>query len=216
MCYHGKTLGALSLTPNDEYQGLFKPLWCDVLTLPYGGRRGARAGAHPARERGRSGLCRAIQGEGGVITYRPPEFLPLIGELAQQYGFLVVADEIQNRVGALWYDFASVALGLEPDILTLAQTARRRTRADWRDDCAATTHAGLLGGLSSKRHSNTFGGGSLAMAVGLKSLELIEDEGLSERSRAVGTAGVRAARAARHNLSGLFWKRARRRASSLR
>ena len=48
----------------------------------------------------------------------------------------------------------------------------------------------MLGGLASKRHSSTFGGGSLAMAVGLKSLELIEDEGLSERSSRLGQRGL--------------------------
>ena len=48
----------------------------------------------------------------------------------------------------------------------------------------------MLGGLGSKRHSSTFGGGSLAMAVGLKSLEIIEAEGLSERARVFGQRGL--------------------------
>ena len=48
----------------------------------------------------------------------------------------------------------------------------------------------MLGGLQSKRHSNTFGGGSLAMAVGLKALEIIIEEDLVERSRRLGEQGL--------------------------
>jgi acetylornithine/succinyldiaminopimelate/putrescine aminotransferase len=47
-----------------------------------------------------------------------------------------------------------------------------------------------LGGLASKRHSNTFGGGSLAMAVALKSLEMIIEEGLIERAKDLGKRGL--------------------------
>ena len=52
----------------------------------------------------------------------------------------------------------------------------------------------MLGGLQSKRHSNTFGGGSLAAAVGLKSLEIIVEENLAERSRGLGEHGLAALR----------------------
>ncbi len=187
--YHGKTLGALSMTPNDEYQEPFRPLWGDVLTLPYGDaqalsdalkRHGGGVGAV---------VVEPIQGEGGVVT-PPPEFLPALSELSRKYGFLVVADEIQSGLGRCGYDFASVALGLEPDIITLAKPLGGGLVPLGATIARPLLMRGLLGGLASKRHSNTFGGGSLAMAVGLKSLELIEDEGLAERSHRLGRRGL--------------------------
>ena len=187
--YHGKTLGALSLTPNEEYQALFRPLLGDVLTLPYGdaqaltdalSRHGNRVGAV---------VVEPVQGEGGVVT-PPPEFLPVLGELAQKYGFLVVADEIQSGLGRCGYDFASLGLGLEPDIITLAKPLGGGLVPIGATIARREVMGRMLGGLASKRHSNTFGGGSLAMAVGLKSLELLEDEGLTARSQRLGAVGL--------------------------
>lgn len=185
--YHGKTFGALSLTPNEEYQEIFRPLLGDVLTLPYGDVQALTdaLGANSVA----AVIVEPIQGEGGVIT-PPPEFLPAIGDLAARYGFLVVADEIQSGLGRCGFDFASLGLGLEPDIITLAKplgggivpigaTLARRKLVQT-----------MLGGLSSKRHSTTFGGGSLAMAVGLRSLEIIEDEGLTQRAKVLGVRGL--------------------------
>ena len=187
--YHGKTLGALSLTPNDEYQALFRPLWGDVLTLPYGDAEAFKQALTRQGNAVGAVFVEPVQGEGGVIT-PPPEFLPLIGELAQKYGFLVVADEIQTGLGRCGYDFASVALGLEPDIITLAKPLGGGLVPIGATIARHALMRGLLGGLASKRHSNTFGGGSLAMAVGLKSLELLQDEGLTERSRRLGQRGL--------------------------
>jgi acetylornithine/succinyldiaminopimelate/putrescine aminotransferase len=187
--YHGKTLGALSLTPNEEYQALFRPLLADVLTLPYGDtgaltdafrQHGAAVGAV---------VVEPVQGEGGVIT-PPSEFLPELGRLAGRHGALVVADEIQSGLGRCGFDFASVALGLEPDIITLAKPLGGGLVPIGATVARREIMRKMLGGLSSKRHSNTFGGGSLAMAVGLKSLELIEDDGLAARSRTLGARGL--------------------------
>jgi len=120
----------------------------------------------------------------------PPEFLPTLGELARKYGFLVVADEIQTGLGRCGYDFASVSLGLEPDIITLAKPLGGGLVPIGATLARRGVMQQMVGGLASKRHSSTFGGGSLAMAVGLKSLELIEDEGLTARSRRLGASGL--------------------------
>jgi putrescine aminotransferase len=187
--YHGKTLGALSLTPNDEYQALFRPLLADIITLPYGDTQALTdAFRQPGAAVG-AVVVEPVQGEGGVIT-PPPDFLPELGRLAERYGALVVADEIQSGLGRCGFDFASVALGLEPDIITLAKPLGGGLVPIGATVARREIMQKMLGGLSSKRHSNTFGGGSLAMAVGLKSLELIEDEGLAARSRALGARGL--------------------------
>ncbi len=187
--YHGKTFGALSLTPNEEYQALFRPLLGDVLTLPYGDAEALKRAASQHAGAVAAVVVEPIQGEGGVIT-PPPEFLPTLTELAQKHGFLIVADEIQSGLGRCGYDFASVSLGLEPDIITLAKPLGGGLVPIGATLARRQVMQKMLGGLASKRHSSTFGGGSLAMAVGLKSLELIEDEGLSRRARRLGERGL--------------------------
>ena len=173
--YHGKTAGALSLTPNEEYQAPFRPLLPAVLTLPYGDANAlqdciSRYGADNIA----GIIVEPIQGEGGVV--KPPEdFLPALEALRQRYGILCIADEIQSGLGRSGHWFASLAAGLDPDIITLAKPLGGGLVAIGATIARAAIVRKALGGLSSKRHSNTFGGGSLAMAVGLKSLELLVD-----------------------------------------
>ena len=134
--YHGKTAGALSLTPNEEYQAPFRPLLGNVITLPYGD---AQALTDKVAELGPDKvigvILEPIQGEGGVIC-PPADFLPAVNKLREK-GPLVIADEIQTGLGRCGYWFVSVAGGLDPDIITLAKPLRRRAGAGWRDDCAA-------------------------------------------------------------------------------
>ena len=188
--YHGKTYGALSLTPNEEYQSLFRPLMPNVITLPYGDSHRLH---QTIKQLGSKNIIaiivEPIQGEGGVII-PPADFLPAINSIREQ-GILIIADEIQTGLGRSGYYFASLAMGLEPDIITLAKPLGGGLVAVGATIARKTIYKKLLGGLESKRHSNTFGGGSLAMAVGLKSLELIMEEKLAERSKLLGEQGLK-------------------------
>lgn len=188
--YHGKTLGALSLTPNPEYQDLFRPLALNTVTLPFGNVDGLeiairRLGA----ERIAAVFLEPIQGEAGVIV-PPQEFLLKINEVCKRHGILVVADEIQTGLGRSGYLFASIEWGgMDPDIITLAKPLGGGLTAVGATIARRHIFRKMLGGMASKRHSNTFGGNSLAMAVGLKSLEIIQDEHLVERARTLGERG---------------------------
>ncbi|CAN5891912.1 aminotransferase class III-fold pyridoxal phosphate-dependent enzyme [soil metagenome] len=188
--YHGKTLGALSLTPNEEYQNVFRPMVPGVKTLPYGD---AGALQRAVRELGPKTIAaiilEPIQGEAGVIT-PPRDFLPTVQALAEKNDLLVIADEIQSGLGRTGHWFASLAGGLEPDIVTLAKPLGGGMVPVGATIARKQIVKHALGGLESRRHSNTFGGGSLAMAVGLKSLELIVEENLVERARANGERGL--------------------------
>lgn len=188
--YHGKTHGALSLTPNEEYQAPFRPLLPGVQTLPYGDADALETALYRI---GPKKVCAIVleplQGEGGVIV-PPPDFLPAVQALARKHGILVVADEVQSGLGRSGHLFASVAGGLVPDILTLAKPLGGGLVPIGATIARREIYRRMLGGLESKRHSNTFGGGSLAAAVALRSLEIIVDEGLVERSRALGERGL--------------------------
>ncbi len=187
--YHGKTHGALALTPNEEYQAPFRPLAPDVRTLPYGDIDALEN----VLQRGADRICaiviEPIQGEGGVIL-PPAGYLRQVGELARKHGVLVIADEIQTGLGRTGPWFASVAAGMDPDIITLAKPLGGGIVPVSATIARRSIYKALLPGLASKRHSTTFGGGSFAMAVALKSLELLINEGLPERSATSGRYGL--------------------------
>jgi acetylornithine/succinyldiaminopimelate/putrescine aminotransferase len=188
--YHGKTAGALALTPNEEYQSPFRPLFGPVRTLPYGD---LVAFEDALRELGpdkvSAVVIEPIQGEGGVV--RPPAgYLAALGERCREHGILVVADEIQTGLGRSGHWFASVADGLDPDVITLAKPLGGGLVAVGATIARENVYKSMLPGVESKRHSNTFGGNSLAMAVALRSLELIHDEGLVAKARRDGEVGL--------------------------
>ncbi|HEY3330007.1 MAG TPA: aminotransferase class III-fold pyridoxal phosphate-dependent enzyme [Capsulimonadaceae bacterium] len=188
--YHGKTYAPLSLTPNAEYQDPFRPLMPGVITLPYGDIDAFRKGV---RRAGAKNVCAVfiepVQGEAGVII-PPAGYLKEIGEICQQHGIVVVADEIQAGLGRCGEWFVSVADGLEPDIIALAKPLGGGLVPIGATIARTEIYSQMLSGMSCKRHSNTFGGNSLAMAVGLKSLELLVDGDLPARSKAMGVDGL--------------------------
>lgn len=193
--YHGKTMGALALTPNEEFQAPFRPLLGPVRTLPYGD---AEALERALREIGpdkvQAIVVEPVQGEAGVVA--PPEgFLARLGELAREHGILVVADEIQTGLGRTGHWFASVAAGLDPDIVTLAKPLGGGLVAIGATIARREVYRAMLKGVTSKRHSNTFGGGAFACAVALRSLEIIHDEGLVAKARIDGAYGLERLRA---------------------
>ncbi len=186
--YHGKTQGALALTPNEEYQGLFRPLTPRAKTIPYGDPDALQAALKELGGDAMAVVVEPVQGEGGVIT-PPAGYLARLGELARAHGVPVIADEVQSGLGRTGSWFASVAAGLEPDIVTLAKPLGGGLVPIGAVIARKKLYRALLKGLTSKRHSNTFGGGSLAVAVGLKSLELLVDGRLDLRARELGARG---------------------------
>jgi len=193
--YHGKTLGALALTPNEEFQAPFRPLVGPVRTLPYGDLEALESAVREiGPDKVTAIVVEPIQGEAGVV--RPPAgYLRALGALARQHGILVIADEIQTGLGRTGEWFASVADGLDPDIVTLAKPLGGGLVAIGATIARRQIYRAMLKGVTSKRHSNTFGGGAFATAIALRSLELIHDEGLVDKARDDGLYGLERLRA---------------------
>jgi acetylornithine/succinyldiaminopimelate/putrescine aminotransferase len=188
--YHGKTAWALALTPNEEYQAPFRPLPGPVQTLPYGD---LDAFDDALRQLGADTVAAVIvepvQGEGGVL-HPPPGFLAGLGERCKKHGIPVIADEIQTGLGRTGHWFASVADGLDPDVITLAKPLGGGLVPVGATIARAPIYQAMLPGTDSKRHSNTFGGGTLAMVVAQRSLELIVDDDLVAKARRDGEIGL--------------------------
>ncbi len=192
--YHGKTHGALALTPNSDYQTPFLPLSPKTITLPFGDLEALEAALRRYGKDVAAIVVEPVQGEGGVIT--PPEgFLAGLGEAARRHGVLVVADEIQTGLGRTGAWFASIDAGLDPDIVTLAKPLGGGLVPVGATIARNEIFRAMLAGFGSKNHSSTFAGGSLAMAVGLRSLEILRDEGLVSKAREDGRYALERLRA---------------------
>ncbi len=188
--YHGKTLGSLSVTPTDEYQRAFRPLIPGVRVLPYGDAAALeRELLVLGADQVAAVMLEPIQGEGGVV--HPPEgFLEEVERIRRDYGLLVVADEVQSGLGRSGHWFASVAGGLDPDIVTLAKPLSGGLVPVGATIARSGLVETMLPGFSSRRHSTTFGGNGLAMAVGIKALETLVEGGFDERARRDGQDGL--------------------------
>jgi len=189
--FHGKTTGALSLTANEESQAPFRPLAYSAITLPFGD---LMAVEDSIRSSGADKIIaivlEPIQGEAGVIV-PPPDFLAGLDQLAKKHGIPVIVDEIQAGLGRSGYWVPSIEWGgMDPDILVFAKALGGGMIPIGASVARKEIYEKMLGGLRCKIHSNTFGGNSLAMAIGLKSLEILREEKLVERSRHLGEQGL--------------------------
>lgn len=163
--YHGKTLGALSVTGNPHYQRPFEPLVPDCTAIPYGDcaalENALRANRYAAF------IVEPIQGEGGMIL--PPEgYLREAQNLCQEAGTLLIVDEVQTGMGRTGALFAVDHDDVEPDIMTLAKSLGGGLVPIGATLCRRDVWLQAYGTIQSfMLHSSTFGGGSLACAAGL-------------------------------------------------
>ncbi len=197
--FHGRTLGALALTASKSVHHLrFHPTIGNVFHTPYPNPYRCPLGAPPERcldacmdflehqvlgrathpENVAAVIVEPIQGEGGYV-FPPPEFLPRLRALTEQYGILLVVDEIQTGMGRTGKMFAYQHTGILPDIICLAKGIA----------------SGLpMGAMLARKeimtwpvgaHANTFGGNPVACAAALKTIDLLEAS-LIENARKTG------------------------------
>ncbi|MEX2501845.1 MAG: aminotransferase class III-fold pyridoxal phosphate-dependent enzyme, partial [Trueperaceae bacterium] len=186
----GKTLGALSVTPNEDYQRAFRPLLPGVKALPYGNIEALEREIYASGPDAITAiLLEPVQGEGGVVT-PPQEFLAEVERIRVEHGVPVIADEIQSGLGRSGHWFASVAGGLDPDVITLAKPLSGGLVPIGATLARNGLVASMLPGFSSRRHSSTFAGNGLAMAVALRSLEMLVEGAYDVRAREHGAAGL--------------------------
>jgi 4-aminobutyrate aminotransferase len=181
-CFHGRSMGSLSLTASKAVQRRhFSPLLADVTHAPYGDldfiEQYLFKKTTPPDDVAAI-FVECIQGEGGY-NVAPKEFLPGLRAICDKHGILLVVDEVQSGLGRTGKMWAVEHWGVEPDVLC----------------CAKPIGGGLpLGAMLAREelhkwpsgaHANTFGGNPLACAAGLRTIELIQD-GLLENARAMG------------------------------
>ncbi|MCL5037568.1 MAG: aspartate aminotransferase family protein [Chloroflexi bacterium] len=181
--YHGKTMGALSVTDNKKYSEPFRPLIDGVAVVPFGEVDPLEKAL---REKPAAFIVEPIQGEGG-IRIPPPGYLKKANELCKKAGTLLILDEVQTGFGRTGTVFACQAEDMVPDIMTLAKSLGGGLMPIGAVVTTSRIWDAAYGGINKcLLHSNTFGGNTWAMAAGIASLELLEKENLAGRAAVMG------------------------------
>lgn len=144
-----------------------------------------------------------IQASGGVIV--PPEtYWPRITEICRRHGILIAADEVVCGFGRLGEWFGHMYYDYAPDVVTMAKGISSGYLPLSATAISADMHRVLYGAEARIMHGYTYSGHPVAAAVGLKNIEIIEREGLVERTREhTGPAfAAMLSRVAEHNLIG--------------
>lgn len=176
--FHGRTLGALSMTGTAKYREGFGPLG-PVTHVPYGD---ADAVARELREDVCAIIVEPLQGEGGVLP-APRGFLAKLRSLADAAGVLLLIDEVQTGIGRLGRFLGSEGSGARGDAVALAKGLGGGFPIG-----AMLTTEKVAGALPPGAHGSTFGGNPLACAASLAVLRILDDEKLVEGARTKGEA----------------------------
>ncbi|AVJ19737.1 aminotransferase class III-fold pyridoxal phosphate-dependent enzyme [Serratia sp. JUb9] len=182
--YHGKTLGALSITGRDKHRRYFKPLLESMVEAPFGDLDALRQAL--TRDDIGAVMIEPIQGEGGV--HIPPEgYLQAVQQLCRQHDVLLMVDEVQTGLGRTGKLFACEWEGIEPDVLMLSKSlsgglipiGATLCRADIWQQAYGTADRFLV-------HSSTYGGGNVASVVALSALREILAQDLAGHAERMG------------------------------
>jgi len=187
--FHGRTLATLSATGSRKVHAGFEPLVSGFVRVPYDDLEAVRQVAQNNRNVV-AVLVEPIQGEGG-INVAHFEYLRGLRALCDQYGWLLMLDEIQCGLGRTGKWFYYQHAGFQPDVVTLAKGLAGGVPIG---ACLGKGAAADL--FKPGNHGSTFGGNPLACAAALTTLEAIEQEGLLDNAVKVGDfirAGLEAA-----------------------
>jgi len=175
--FHGRTMGALSVTGQAKYRQGFGPMVNDVRFIPFGDAEAAR---NAISERTCAVIAEPIQAEGG-INLPPPGYLQELRRLCSERGALLIFDEIQTGVGRTGTFYAFEREAMVPDIVTLAKGL-----------AGGVPMGAMLASDEVERafepgtHASTFGGNPLACAAALYVQQAIDDQNLLAHCKDMG------------------------------
>ena len=179
--YHGKTIGALSTTGRAKYRKRFEPLMPGVAFVPYGDTDAAVAAIDGETA---CMIVEPVQGEGGI--HIPPDgYLRGIRTKCDAVGALLVMDEVQSGLARTGKMFGCDHEGVSPDVMTMAKCLGGGVMPIGAT-CFTRQVCDSMFSENPLLHTSTFGGNPLACAAGIAALDVIEEEGLIERSATIG------------------------------
>ncbi|MCS7107454.1 MAG: aspartate aminotransferase family protein [Acidilobaceae archaeon] len=174
--FHGRSMGALSVTGNQSYRRPFEPLVPGVEFLPYNSLESIKA----IDQETAGVILEPVQGEGGVVPAKA-EFFKAVAERSREVGALLIVDEVQagfGRTGSIW---ASQHYGVEPDVLVAGKAIGGGfpvSVVSMREEVGSRLEKG--------DHGSTYGGNPLACAAVRAAVEVLLEENVAERARYMG------------------------------
>ncbi len=175
--FHGRTYGALSLMDRSSYREGYGPFLDKCAVAPFNDTEALRrAVTHQTA----AVVIECIQGEGG-IRQASREFMDELGSLRKEFGFLLIADEIQSGLGRTGKLFAFEHFGATPDLVLLAKALGGGLPLG-----AILGNEAVGNVLEPGTHGSTFGGNAVACAAGAVLLRELTEGTLLENVRAMG------------------------------
>jgi len=175
--YHGKSMGALSLTFNPKYRKMFQPLVEKTSFARFGDIESLR---ETVDDDTGFVILEPIQGESGIHV-APDGFLQEVRKLCDDKGILLVFDEIQSGLGRTGRMWASEHWNTTPDILCIAKGIAGGVPMG-----ATLVKPEILAVMGKGEHSSTFGGNPLSCAAGTATLQALTQDGLIENAEKMG------------------------------
>ncbi|GAA1951395.1 aspartate aminotransferase family protein [Microbacterium aquimaris] len=173
--YHGRTLGALSVSWREEWRRPFEPLLPEVEFVPFGDLDAAAAAID---ERTAAVIVEPIQGEGG-IRVPDDDFLPGLRALADRSGALLIVDEVQGGMGRSGKWFSHQHWDVVPDIITMAKAVGGGLPLGAIVSTSEIFDTFVDPPLS---HLTTMGGNPMSCAAGIAAFDVMVRDGLVEAS----------------------------------
>ena len=176
--FHGRSMGALSVTGNTHYQDPFRPLIGGIRFAEFNNLDSVKA---QVTEKTCAVIMETVQGEGGIYP-ADPEFLRGVKALCEEKDILLILDEIQCGMGRTGSMFAWQEYGVEPDIMTCAKAL----------GCGIPVGAFVLNKKTAEHslvpgdHGTTYGGNPLACAAVRTVFDIFEKEKIVEHVQEVG------------------------------
>ena len=181
-CFHGRTMGSLSLTP-ESFQKGFGPMLPGSVKVDYGD---LEAVADAIDDETAGVFVEPIQAEGGV-NVPTVEFMRSLRRLCDERELVLVCDEVWTAPARTGKWFAYQHYGIEPDVMTLAKAIGGGLPVG---ACVASPKYADV--LVPGTHGCTMGGNPICAAAGAATMKLIEDENLLDRAEKLGGQIVRA------------------------
>lgn len=174
--FHGRSMGALSVTGNEKYQEPFRPLIGGVVFADYNDLESVRA---LVNDRTCAVILEPLQGEGGIYP-AAKEFMEGIRKLCDEKDILMICDEIQCGMGRTGSMYCYQQYGVIPDVVTTAKALGNGLPVGafmCREFCAS---------LVPGDHGSTYGGNPLVCAAANAVLDQFEEKQLPEHAKKIG------------------------------
>ena len=175
--FHGRTMGALSLTGQPEKRDIFAPIVEKIKYVPFGD---ISAMSRAVNHKTAMVIVEPIQGENGVIT-PPAGYLRALREICDANGALLVIDAVQTGMGRTGFWFGYEHEEIVPDVITLAKGLGGGLPLGAMIAIGPASHL-----LKPGEHGSTFGGNPVSCAAGLAAINEIEKKSLNEKSLELG------------------------------